>query len=232
MIWKKVLATKPVINGRTVSYDLPREDLYAMLASEDMTDFLLACEALSVIPDEEVCDRLGEYLTAPDQYRRLAVLKVIFRNPHAIKYAPALEQAIMSETILFAENGLRVAYECRVPVSETAILTATRRHIAKLYATDALDLLAVSEEHYKALVEIFSMCVTSLQQEVLAEILVRKYTDSHAAELFGLFSDSKYPHVRRAAVDLGLTHGFDLTALRNDPDGHVRQAAVGQNSPK
>ena len=232
MIRKKVLATKPVINGRTVSYDLPREDLYAMLASEDMTDFLLACEALSVIPDEEVCDRLGEYLTSPDKYRCLAVLKVIFRNPHAVKYAPALEQAIMSETILFAENGLRVAYECRVPVSETAILTATRRHIAKLYATDALDLLAVSKEHYKALVEIFSMCVTSLQQEILAEILVRKYTDSHAAELFRLFSDSKYPHVRRAAVDLGLTHGFDLTALRNDPDGHVRQAAVGQNSPK
>ena len=117
-------------------------------------------------------------------------------------------------------------------MSETAILTATRRHIAKLYATDALDLLAVSEEHYKALVEIFSMCVTSLQQEILAEILVRKYTDSHAAELFRLFSDSKYPRVRRAAVDLGLTHGFDLTALQNDSDGHVRQAAVGQNSPK
>ena len=84
MIRKKVLATKPVINGRTVSYDLPREDLYAMLASEDMTDFLLACEALSVIPDEEVCDRLGEYLTSPDKYRCLAVLKVIFRNPHAM----------------------------------------------------------------------------------------------------------------------------------------------------
>ena len=232
MIWKKTLATKPVINGRTVSYDLPAEELYAMLASEDMTDFLLACEALSVIPDEEVCDRLGEYLASTDEYRRLAVLKVIFRNPHAVRYTPVLEQAVMSEAILFAENGLRVAYECRVPVSEAAILTATRRHIARLFSPDALDLLAVSEEHYKALVEIFSLCVTSLQQEVLADILLRKYADSHAAELFGLFSESKYPHVRRAAVDLGLAHGFDLTALLSDPDGHVRRAAFGHIPPK
>lgn len=223
---------KPLINSHPVPYDLPKESLYTLLASDSMTDFTLACEALSAIPDEDVCDRLGAYLTSPDKYRRLAVLKVIFRNPFAVKLTPLLEQAIMSEDVLFTENGLRIAFEYRVPVSETAILTATRRHMAKLYAPDALDLLAVNEENYCALIGIFSQCATSLQQEVLADILVRKYADTHAAELFSLFSISPHPKVRCVAANLGLAHGFDLAPLQRDPDGHVRKAALGQYLPK
>ncbi len=222
---------KPVINGRPVPYGLPKEELFTLLSSESMSDFTVACEALSVLPDEDVCDRLGAYLTSPDKYRRLAVLKVIFRHPRAVRLAPALEEAVMSEDSLFAENGLRVAYENRVPLSETAILTATRRHIKTLHAPDALDLLTVSEGNYQALTEIFASCVTSLQQEVLADMLARKYGETHAADLFALFSASKYPKVRRQAVGLSLRFGFDLTALQNDPDGHVRKAALGQNPP-
>ncbi len=223
---------KNSINGRQVPYDLPKEELFSLLSSESMSDFTVACEALSVLPDEDVCDRLGVYLTSPDKYRRLAVLKVIFRNPYAVKFKPALEEATLSEDSLFAENGLRVAYEYRMPLSETAILIATRRHIRTLYAPDALDLLTVSEGNFQALTEIFAACVTSLQQEVLSDILARKYGETHAAELFALFSVSKYPKTRRQAVKLGLRFGFDLTALQNDPDGHVRKAAFGEIPPK
>lgn len=219
------MTVKTEINGRPVPYGLPGEELYSLLASESMTDFVLACEALSALSDRETCDRLGAYLTHPDKYRRLAVLKVIFRNPFAVSYWPALEEALLSEDILFAENGLRVAHECRVPVSESAILTAIRRHLARLYAPYALELLTVSEENYLALTRIFSQCVTSLQQEVLADILVRAYADTHAAGLFALFSASRYPKVRCAAANLGLAHGFDLTVLQSDPDGHVRKAS-------
>lgn len=222
---------KPVINGHPVPYDLPKEELYTLLASDSMTDFVLACEALSALPDADVCDRLGAYLTSPDKYRRLAVLKVIFRHPAAVKYTPILEEAILSEDILFAESGLRAAAECRAPVSESAILTATRRHIAKLHAPTALCLLAVSEENYEAITDLFSKCVTSLQQEVVAELLLERYADTHPDALFSLLSASRYPAVRRTAAWLGLRFGFDLTALQNDPDGHVRKAAFGQNPP-
>ncbi|MBQ4112685.1 MAG: hypothetical protein IJD38_07805, partial [Clostridia bacterium] len=85
---EKVRAVKAEINGHPVPHGLPKEELYGLLASDSMTDFVTACEALSALPDEETCDRMGAYLTHPDKYRRLAVLKVIFRNPHAVKYLP------------------------------------------------------------------------------------------------------------------------------------------------
>lgn len=230
MMWKKVWAVKTEINGRPVPHGLPKEELYGLLASDSMTDFVLACEALSTLSDEETCDRLGAYLTHPDKYRRLAVLKVIFRNPHAVKYLPALEEAIASEHILFAENGLRAAYECRMPVSESVILAAIRRHIGELFSLHALDLLSVSEENYRALTEIYPLCATSLQQEILAEILARKYADAHAPALFELFSASPYPKTRLQAVELGLRFGFDLATLQKDPDGHVRKAALSDSA--
>ena len=232
MMWKKVWATKTEINGRPVPHGLPKEELYGLLASDSMTDFVLACEALSTLSDEETCDRLGAYLTHPDKYRRLAVLKVIFRDPHAVKYLSALEEAIASEHILFAENGLCVAYECRMPVSESVILAATRRHLGELFSLHALDLLSVSEENYRALTEILPQCVTSLQQEILADILARKYADAHAPALFELFSASPYPKTRLQAVGLGLRFGLDLTALQKDPDGHVRKEALGHPAKK
>lgn len=230
MMWKKVWAVKTEINGRPVPHGLPKEELYGLLASDSMTDFVPACEALSALSDEETCDRLGAYLTHPDKYRRLAVLKVIFRNPHAVKYLPALEEAIASEHILFAENGLCVAYECRMPVSESVILAATRRHLGELFSLHALDLLSVSEENYRAITEIYPLCATSLQQEILAEILARKYADAHAPALFKLFSASPYPKTRLQAVELGLHFGLDLTTLQKDPDGHVRKAALGDSA--
>lgn len=223
---------KEMINGRPIPYDRSKEELLALLSSDNMTDFVVACEALSHISEEAVCNCLGSYLDSSDPYRRLAVLKVIFRNPYATRFIPALEKAIMSEDILFAENGLRIAFSWRVAVSESAILTATRRHIRKLYALDALDLLTVHEENYQALTEIFFRCVSSLQQEIVADILVRKYDDAHAAELFDLLVDSKYPKVRRVAAMLGLSHGFDLTSLQNDPDGHVRRIVLGHPPKK
>lgn len=48
-----------------VPYGLPKEELFSLLSSESMSDFVVACEALSVLPDEDVCDRLGAYLTSP-----------------------------------------------------------------------------------------------------------------------------------------------------------------------
>lgn len=230
MMWKKVWAVKTEINGRPVPHGLPKEELYGLLASDSMTDFVPACEALSAHSDEETCDRMGAYLTHPDQYRRLAVLKVIFRNPHAVKYLPALEEAVSSERILFAENGLRVAYECRMPVPDPVILAATRRHLGELFSLHALDMVSVSEENYRALTEILPLCVTSLQQEILADILARKYADAHAPALFELFSASPYPKTRLQAVGLGLHFGFDLAALQKDPDGHVRKAALGHSA--
>ena len=139
---------------------------------------------------------------------------------------------IASEHILFAENGLCVAYECRMPMPDPVILAATRRHIGELFSLHALDLLSVSEENYRALTEIYPLCATSLQQEILAEILARKYADAHAAALFELFSASRYPKTRLQAVELGLRFGFDLATLQKDPDGHVRKAALGHFAKK
>lgn len=216
---------KQSINGSPVPYDLPKEELFTLLASDNVSDFTVACEALSRIPDEDVCDCMGAYLTSGDKYRRLAVLKVIFRNPYAVKFTPVLEEAIQSGDILFAENGLAVAYAFRVAVADDVIVATVQKHIKQLYdALNVLDLLAVHEANYQALISIFEKCVTSLQQEVVADILARKYADIHAAELFELFGASAYAKVRQCAVTIGARYGFDVTRFEHDPDGHVRKA--------
>lgn len=224
---------KQIINGRPVPYNLTKEKLFELLSSKNMSDFTLACEALSYFDTEEACDKLGNYFFCKDKYRRLCVLKVIFRNPYAAKYTQELEKAICSDDILFVDNGLLVANDFNINISENIIIAAVNKHFDHLKnSLRALDLLSEGEKNYNTLINFFSRCDTSLKQEIVADILCDKYISTKANELFEVFSVSANPKIRKRSVEIGKENGFDVTMFENDVNGHVRYATKASHKGK
>lgn len=74
-----------MINGIPVPYDLFVDELEVLLISGDMSDFVVACEALSYRSDERAYQLLKKYITDQDKYKRLCVLNSIFRHPMALQ---------------------------------------------------------------------------------------------------------------------------------------------------
>ena len=108
---------KEILNGTRIPYDLSVEELSKMLSSPIMQDFSLACEALSYKNDNAAYEAMKNYINDKDKYRRLYILKTIFRHPNAVELVDFLESAITSEDFLFVENGLLVISEYKITVS-------------------------------------------------------------------------------------------------------------------
>jgi hypothetical protein len=212
-----------IINGLEVPYNLETNELLVMLEKTDMSSFVAICEALSYRDTEDVCDALGYYLLSNDKYRRLCVLKIIFRNSYSIKWMTELEKAIQSDDFIFVDNGLKVVADYNIKVSEKLIVSAIKKHFQEIkHSLLALSLLEISDDNFKILINFFMNSNTCLKQEILAEILVQKYLVEKSNVLFGLFAVSKFGKIRKLAVQIGFNSGYDISAFKNDPDGHVR----------
>ncbi len=215
------------INGVTVPYNKSITELENMLETGDMSEFVVACEALSYKTEEKAFDLLKSYITHKDKYKRLCILKTVFRHPMAEQLKDFLESSILSDDILFSENGLKVAYDNKIRVSEQVILIAVSKHLQNIYCTSlyVLKFLAKNEENYFKLVELFKKSVECGQKEILGEILIKKYLTEKAKELFDLFSVDSFAKIRLLALKIGKEYNFDISELCNDADGHVRKEA-------
>lgn len=189
------------INGFTVPYNKSTEELEAMLSNGEMNEFVAACEALSYKSDERAFDILRSYITDKDKYKRLCILKTIFRHPMSDQVKGFLEESILSDDVWFAENGLKVVWEYKIPISEKAVLSAVFKHLRSLYCTDlyALEALDVNEDNYSNLIRLFNKSEICGQKEVLCEILCSKYLPMKAVELFELFSSDSFEKIRKIA---------------------------------
>lgn len=190
-----------MINGRPVPYDLPVDELEALLISGDMSDFAVACEALSNRSDERAYQLLKKYITDKDKYKRLCVLKTIFRHPMAAQIKSFLEDSILSDDFLFVHNALGVVGQYEIEVSEKAVLSAVLKHLSDLHCTDlyALKILSTSDENFLNLIRIFKRSKACGQKEVIGEILLEIYSHSHAEELYALFSRDNFLKIRLLA---------------------------------
>lgn len=213
-----------MINGRTVPMDLPKEKLLELLSGTNMSDFVVACEALMQYRTEDICDKLGYYLLYGDKYQKLAVLKVIFQNPYAKKYIAELERVIAGEDRLLVDQGLLVVAKENVSVSESIIVAAVQRHILKLRdSLGALKCLSVCDQNYNVIVALLPKCASSVQQEIIADVLCEQYLPEKSRELFMLFSKSDNSKIRALAVKIGKENGYDISSFSTDPDGHIRK---------
>lgn len=190
-----------MINGIPVPYDLSVNELEVLLISGDMSDFVVACEALSYRSDERAYQLLKKYITDQDKYKRLYVLKTIFRHPKAVQLKSFLEECLLSDDVLFVHNGLSVVGQYEIEVSEKAVLSAVLKHLSDLHCTNlyALKILSTSDENFLNLIRIFKRSKACGQKEVIGEILVEKYFHSHAEELYALFSKDNFLKIRLPA---------------------------------
>jgi hypothetical protein len=217
---------KEILNGTPIPYDLSIEELKAMMSSSVMKDFSLACEALSYKNEPNAYHIMKAYVNDKDKYRRLYILKTIFRHAEAVELVDFLENAIASDDFLFVENGLSVVCEYSIKVPESLLISAIKKYCNQLYtAVGALKTLENSNENFEQIIEIFNVCSKCAQKEVISEILCNTYLPQKASELFDLFSNDHFGNIRLIGLKIGKKYGFDVSKFLFDTDGHVKKAA-------
>ncbi len=218
---------KEILNGTRIPYELSVEELSKMLSSPIMKDFSLACEALSYKNDVAAYEAMKSYINDKDKYRRLYILKTIFRHPNAVELVCFLENAINSEDLLFVENGLIVISEYKIKVPDSLVISAIHKHLPKLYtAICSLTTLDISEENYSKLTVLFLKAEQCVQKEIIGEVLTDNYLTSKSKELFELFSRDKFAKIRLLAIKIAKNYGYNLSVFLSDIDGHVRNLAM------
>ena len=215
---------KETLNGTPIPYDLPTEELGAMMSSSIMQDFSLACEALSYKNDPDAYRIMKSHANDKDKYRRLYVLKTIFRHPEAVELVDLLENAIASDDALFVENGLLVIADYQIKVSAPLLLAALDKHLPQLYmAIRAAGTLDVSDEHYAKLVRLFKKAQQCSQKEFFAQILIEHYLPAKSEELFDLFCCDSFAKIRLLGLEIARQYGYPLSPFLSDMDGHVKK---------
>ena len=206
----------------------PLFKLKIMLASPEMRNFVLACEELAAREEHEAYEAMKRYIDHKDKYKRLCVLKTIFRHPCAAELIPWLEANIASGEEYFSENGLEAVGELGLKINREILISAVERELKAPYAYNpikALSTLDESEENFRAILALFEKAAGNYQKEFIAEILCEKYLPSRAEELFALFAASNFAKVRIIAARIGKKYGFDLEKLKYDKNGHIRKIA-------
>ncbi len=219
---------KEILNGTPIPYDLPVEDLKAMMSSSVMKNFSLACEALSYKNGSEAYQIMKSHINDRDKYRRLYVLKTIFRHPQAAELVGFLENTIVSDDLLFVEHGLGVVSDYKIKVSDSLLLSVVCKHFSNLgyTAVRSLSMLTACEYHYAKLIELFKQAKRCVQKELVGEILIEKYLPSKSKELFDLFSQDGIAKIRLLALKLAVKCGYNISSFLSDIDGHVKKLAM------
>lgn len=218
---------KEMLNGTLIPYDLPTEDLKAMMSSAVMKDFSLACEALSYKNDIEAYKIMRSFINDRDKYRRLYVLKTIFRHHEATELVGFLEKSMMSDDLLFVEHGLAVVSDYKIKVSDAILLSVVCKHFSNLgcAAVRSLSMLTVSDAHYAKLIELFKQEKRCSQKELVGEILIKQYLPQKSDELFDLFRCDSIAKIRLLALKMANILGYNISSFLYDMDGHVKKLA-------
>ena len=222
----EVSMKKELLNGVGIPYDKPIEELKELLFSPNMKNFSLACEALSYSDSEEAYELLKSFINHKDKYRRLYVLKTIFRTPYSAELIPCLESSIVSDDLMFVKAALDVIAEHKIKVSEDILRNTISKHLNKLgLELYSLTVLENNSKNYRYLTEIFSESKDCLKKEIICDFLQEMYLPKKADELFELFKNDKFAQIRLEALKLGKEFGFDISQFLTDTDGHVRKFA-------
>ncbi|MBQ6404189.1 MAG: hypothetical protein IJI27_09825 [Oscillospiraceae bacterium] len=219
------LTMDSTINGVRVPHACSVAELAEMCRSGSMQDFTVAAEALGAKDDDAAFHILASYLSDRDKYKRLCAFNVIGNTRYASEITGEIESALSSPDALFRRAALRIAAREDITVSEEGIRSALWSNDAAVDANvyAAAEKLSVCEENYTFLNALFLNRLPCMAQEILAEVLLRHYSKTHAGRLFELFAESEHGKIRCLAVDLAKAHDFDVSRFQNDTDGHVRQ---------
>lgn len=217
---------KKILNGAPIPYGASIEELKMCLSSPSMKDFSLACEALSHSNHPEAYAAMKAYINDEDKYRRLYILKTIFRHPQATELANRLEESLAAEDVLFVRTALIVIATHNIKVSDALLLSTVAHNLPELCTElQALHALTPSEENYLRLTGLFNKAITCSQKEYIGEVLSSQYLPAKASDLFELFRQDPFAKIRILSLNLGKKYDFDISDFLHDSDGHVRKMA-------
>ena len=209
---------KSIFDGASATCDKTLSELREMMASSEMKDFTVACEELSYMDSDEAFEIMRPYLDHKDKYRRLYVLKTIFRHPRAADISYYLEEAILSSDKLFVENGLLTVGRYGIKIPEEIIWFGVENSDLSYNDMRAIKLLDASPENYKKILDIFfgeGIFNKRIywQKIFIADILREKYIPEKAEELYRIFATDGFADIRFRAMKIADDFGFDKETL-------------------
>ena len=209
---------KSIFDGASATCDKTLSELCEMMASSEMKDFTVACDELSRMDSDEAFEIMRPYLDHKDKYRRLYVLKTIFRHPRAADISYYLEEAILSSDKLFVENGLLTVGRFGIKIPEEIIWFGVENSDISYNDMRAIKLLDASPENYKKILDLFfgeGIFNKRIywQKIFIADILREKYFPEKAEELYHIFATDGLAYIRFRAMKIADDFGFDKVAL-------------------
>ena len=204
--------------GASTSCGKSLSELREMIASPEMKDFTVACDELSRMDSDEAFEIMRPYLDHKDKYRRLYVLKTIFRHPRAADISYYLEEAILSSDKLFVENGLLTVGKYGIKIPEEIIWFGVENSDLSYNDMRAIKLLDASPKNYKKILDIFfgeGIFNKRIywQKIFIADILREKYFPEKAEELYHIFATDGLAYIRFRAMKIADDFGFDKATL-------------------
>ena len=206
------------------SYGAELSEILADLNSSEMRRFCAACDALSC-REETGFELLKPYRSAKDIYRKLYVFKVIYRNPYAAAIDDWIEEELESSDIRFVSAALMNIIDFQKEFNEDKLRYAVKKNYKELSTQlYVLSMLSVNTENYIFLQKLYRKLSKGIQEDIVSDVLIRRYGELYPQEIFDLLSKSRLGKVRAKSVRFAREKNLDYSTLINDMDGHVRKA--------
>lgn len=215
--------SKAIINDRLVPYELSNDELAHLCSTKEMSDFVVACEVLSTRDNHESYQILKSHFYDNDKYRRLIVIKAIFKLSDSAELNTYLEQFLQSEDILFVHAASNIIASKRITIPENIVKETLNRYIDDIEVGYLVALISNTDKNYDFVKSLFLKSSICCYQEIIVDYLYLHFGRDKCQELFDLFRNSHFGKIRCYALSIGKDSQFDLSSFLYDKDGHVRK---------
>ena len=217
----------PILNGKPVPVELPLPDLARMLESPDMTDFSLACRALSLKQTVESYDLLKYHLPHRDPYRHRCLLEALFAFPQSAELTEMAAEALESKREYLVTAALSGIIKGHITLPETQILAALEQNLTTLsgWYFQVLFDFERTDKNLRAILSLYRKS-SGEQRTALARQIAYFANEENCRELSSLLIADPCDQIClvgiRMAAEFGCAHRYP--ELEHHPDGHVRES--------
>lgn len=215
----------PILNGKPVPVESPLPELARMLESADMTDFALACRALSLKQTPESYQLLKSHLPNKDLYRHRCLLEALFAFPQSPELTAMAEEALRSRQEYLVTAALSGMIKGSLLLPEALILSTLEENLSTLsgWYFQVLFDFARTEENLQSILKLYHKS-SGEQRTALAHQISYFANEENCHRLSSLLIADPITQVClvgiRIAAEFGCAHRHP--ELEHHPDGHVR----------
>ncbi len=222
---EKEVDSMPILNGKPVPVELPLPELAQMLDSADMTDFALACRALSLLQTPDSYELLKSHLPHRDHYRHRCLLEAIFAFPQSHELTKMAEEALRSRREYLVTAALSGIIKGHITLPEKLILSTLEENLSILsgWYFQVLYDFERTEENLRSILELYRSS-SGEQRTAIARQIAYFANEENCQQLASLLIADPCDQIClvgiRIAAEFGCARRFP--ELSHHPDGHVR----------